>query len=70
MFYVFELQTTNTGASNTFIYDNRDDAEAKYHEILMYASKSKVRKHGAMIMTEDMFLVKSEIYAHEVEPNE
>lgn len=64
MFYVFELQTTDTGAVNVFTFTTRADAESKYHEILMYASKSNVNKHGAMIVTEDMFIVKSEVYNH------
>lgn len=65
MFYVLEFQTNETGATNTFCFTDKNDAESKYHEILMYASKSNVRKHGAMILTEDMFIIKSEIYNHE-----
>ena len=65
MFYVIEIQTNDSGATNTFVFAKKEDAEAKYHEVLMYASKSSVRKHGAMIMTEDMFILKSEIYNHE-----
>lgn len=64
MFYVFEVQTNETGAVNVFTFNTREDAESKYHEILMYASKSSVNKHGAMIVTEDMFIVKSEVYNH------
>ena len=64
MIYVIELQTNDTGAVNVFTFDNRPDAEAKYHEILMYASKSSVKKHGAVIITEDLFIVKSEVYNH------
>ena len=65
MFYVIELQTNETGAVNVFTFTERADAEEKYHDILRYASKSKVRKHGAMIVTEDFFTVKSEVYSHE-----
>ena len=65
MFYVLEFQTNETGATNTFCFNDKNNAESKYHEILMYASKSNVRKHGAMILTEDMFIIKSEIYNHE-----
>ena len=64
MFYVIEFQTTNTGAVNVFTFTDRADAETKYHEVLMYAAKSQVNKHGAMIITEDMFVVKSEVYNH------
>ena len=70
LFYVFEIQTTNTGAVNVFTFNKREDAESKYHEILMYASKSDVDKHGAVIITEDMFIVKSEVYNHTENPEE
>lgn len=64
VFYVFEIQSNTTGAVNVFPYTDRADAESKYHEILMYAAKSDVRKHGAILLTEDMFVIKSEIYDH------
>ena len=65
MFYVFEVQTNETGAINAFVFTERDDAEEKYHDILRYATKSNVKKHGAMILTEDLFVIKSEVYNHE-----
>lgn len=64
VFYVFEIQSNETGAVNVFPFTDRANAEAKYHEILMYAAKSEVRKHGAILITEDMFVIKSEIYDH------
>ena len=66
MFYVIEFQTNESGATNTFCFADRNEAESKYHDILRYASVSNVKKHGAMIITEDMFILKSEIYNHEV----
>lgn len=66
VFYVFEIQTNETGSVNVFPFTDRADAEAKYHEVLMYASKSEVRKHGAILLTEDLFVIKSEIYDHSV----
>lgn len=69
MFFVIETQVNETGAVNVFTFTDRDNAESKYHEILMYAAKSQVRKHGAMLMTEDLFVIKSEMYNHgEVDP--
>ena len=65
MFYVIEIQTTNTGATNTFCFNTRADAEEKYHDVLRVASKSEVKKHGAMIVNDDMFVIKSEVYVHE-----
>lgn len=64
MFYVIEFQTNETGAVNVFTFTERADAEEKYHNVLMYASKSQVKKHGAMIVTDDLFIVKSEVYNH------
>lgn len=64
IFYVFEIQSNETGSVNVFPYTDRALAEAKYHEILMYAARSEVRKHGAILLTEDMFVLKSEIYDH------
>ena len=65
VYFVIETQVNETGAVNVFPFQDRNDAESKYHEILMYASKSTVKKHGAMICTEDMFIIKSEVYNHE-----
>ena len=66
LFFVIETQVNDkTGNVNVFTFTDRDDAESKYHEVLMYASKSQVRKHGAMLLTEDLFLMKSEVYNHE-----
>lgn len=70
MFYVLEFQTGANGAVIPVAYADRNEAESKYHEILMYAAKSNIPKHGAMIVTEDLFVIKSEIYNHEVVPNE
>lgn len=66
-YYVIEMQTGESGTASVQIFEDRNLAEARYHEILMYASQSKVHKHGAMIMTEDMFVVKSEVYVHQDE---
>ena len=71
MYYVLESQITkdkktqkNSSAVNVFTFDKKDDAMSKYHEILMYASKSELFKHGAIILSEDLIVIKSEVYAH------
>ena len=64
IYYVIELQTGETGACIPFAYADRADAEEKYHQVLQYAAKSDIRKHGAMIVTEDGFVVKKEVYVH------
>lgn len=69
IYYVIELQTGDTGACLPVAYQDRADAEEKYHQVLQFAAKSDVRKHGAMIVTEDGFVVKKEVYVHgEEEP--
>lgn len=69
LFFVVEILVDLTVSANVLPYADRNEAESKYHEILMTASKSKAQKHGAMIMTEDMFVIKSEMYNHgEVDP--
>ena len=64
-YFVIETQTGETAAATVTMFADRTLAEARYHEILMYAAQSKVPKHGAMLMTEDMFIIKSEVYTHE-----
>ena len=66
IFYVIELQTTSTGAVISFAFTNQPDAEAKYHELLSVAAKSAVPKHGAMLISEDGFMIKEEFYDHTV----
>lgn len=65
IYYVVETQTGDTGSAIVTVFDNLADAEVKYHDVLRYAVKSNLRKHGCMIVNEDMFIVKSEVYNHE-----
>lgn len=68
MFYVIEFQSeASTGAAIPFVFDNQADAEAKYHALLSVAAKSAVRKHGAMLITDNLFTVKHEVYPHKTE---
>lgn len=68
MFYVIEFQSeASTGAAIPFAFDNQADAEAKYHELLAVAAKSTVRKHGAILITDDLFTVKQDVYPHILE---
>lgn len=64
MFYVIEIQTSTTGAIIPFVFTNRNEAEAKYHDLLRVAAVSQVPKHGAMLFTDDLFVLKSEVYNH------
>ena len=61
MYYVIEFQTGTTGAAIVNTYNNRPDAEEKFYEIMKYAAKSDVPNHGAMIVTGELFVVKSSL---------
>lgn len=64
IYYVIELQTGVTGACVPFAFNDRADAEAKYHTLLAVASKSDVPKHGVIMVNADGFVIKSEVYDH------
>ena len=67
VFYVVELQTeATTGAVIPFTFTDRNQAEAKYHSLLAVCAMSAVPKHGAMLFNEDGFILKSEVYTHEI----
>lgn len=68
MYYVLELQTTDSsGAVIPFTYTNQAEAESKYHSLLAVCAISSVPKHGAMLFDADGFVIKKEMYVHEVE---
>ena len=65
MYIVIELQTTNGVTSNIVnSYENRNEAESKYHQILTAAAISNVNTHAAAIFDERGNLEKSEYYLH------
>ena len=41
-YYVIEMQTGIEGSASVQVFTDRNLAEARYHEILMYASQSQV----------------------------
>ena len=70
-FYVCELTTMVDGSQknvNPFAFATRDQAEAKYHQILSGAATSSVDKKGAILFNEDGFVLKNEVYNHYVPP--
>lgn len=65
---VIEIQSDKETASVlTNSYEDRADAENKYHTILAYAAKSSIPVHSAVMLTDEGFYIKSECYKHEVE---
>lgn len=69
MFIVMEIQTSEQVATIVNAYDDRNQAENKYHAILSAAAVSAVPKHGAVMLTDEGVRLKSECYIHE-EPEE
>ena len=67
MFIVMEIQTSDTATTLVNVYEDRNDAESKYHQILQYAAKSKLRYHAAVMLTSEGYFIKSEHYEHEEE---
>lgn len=65
MFIVIELQTTDGKTANIVTaYEDRSEAEAKYHAILSAAAKSAVSTHAAVMLDERGNLEKTEYYLH------
>ena len=66
MFIVLELQTNTDGTVGTLVnaYENRNQAENKYHTILAYAATSNLPCHAASMFTNEGNMIKSERYLH------
>jgi hypothetical protein len=64
MFVVIEIQTAESVSTIVNAYENRNDAENKYHSVLSFASISEVPIHSAVMLTDDGKFVKSESYDH------
>lgn len=68
MYIVIELQVNN-GEVATLVnqYSDRREADAKFHQILMYASQSQNDIHSAVIMDETGMTIRQESYRKIVE---
>lgn len=66
MYIVIEIQTSNTVATLVNSYEDRNQAESKYHQILTAAALSSVPKHSAVLMNEIGQTIKNETYTHGV----
>lgn len=66
MWVVIELQTDNEGKVANIInaYEKRNEAEARYHQILMAGAVSDLPTHSAVMIDERGNLEKSEYYLH------
>ena len=70
IFYVLELQTygDGTGSVIPMSYPTLRQAESKYYLILSSAAVSNVFRHGAVLMTEEGFTLKQEVFTHVPDP--
>lgn len=66
MYIVLEIQTSATVTTLVNSYEDRNQAESKYHQILTAAALSNVPKHSAVLMDEIGQTIKNETYTHEV----
>lgn len=66
MYIVVEIQTSTTVATIVDSYEDRNQAESKYHQILTAAALSSVPKHSAVLMNDVGQTIKNETYIHEV----
>ena len=68
-YIVIELQNNadETLGNFVFAFDNREDAEAKYHTIAAAAAKSDVLVHAVTMLTRNGGMVKNESYTHAAE---
>ena len=64
-YLVVEMQTANgqTAALN-YSYDNKLDAESKYHAVLSAAAISQVPIHAAVLLTEEGNRIAGQYYSH------
>ena len=65
-YLVIEIQNTNGNVAHLFdAFDDRNQAESKYHHVLSAAAVSAVPVHTAMLCTDDGFTLESKCYKHE-----
>ena len=64
-YLVLEIQLGDTVSTIISDYDNLNQAESKYHQILTAAAISNIYKHSAMIINEEGRVLKVECYIHE-----
>ena len=72
MYIVTEIQTNADGTIGLInnSYEDRNQAESKYHAILSAAAVSSLPKHSAIIFTDDAMMENGQCYKHEDEANE
>lgn len=66
-YLVIEVQTNPDGTVGnlTFSYDDRNEAESKFHAVLSAAAISALPVHSCALMSNDCVLLKQGCYKHE-----
>lgn len=69
MFIVIELQTNADGSIGNFVwsYTIREQAFAKYHDVLSKAAVSVLPVHAAIILDNHGLQIAAQSFEHEVE---
>lgn len=72
MYIILETQTNKDGTLATLVtsYEDKNQAESKYHQVLSAAAISTLPRHSAFMLTDDGYTVKSECYMYEEAPDE
>ena len=67
-YIVLEVQTYDNGAIGTLLndYEDRADAESKYHLVLSAAAVSPLPIHSCVLMTNEGFFLESKAYKHTI----
>jgi len=68
-YIVFEVQTNHDGTVSTLVnaYDNRSDAESKYHAVLSAAALSKLPVHACIMMANNCMELEHKCYVTQSE---
>ena len=68
-YLVIEIQTNTDGSVGNLVYayDNRNEAESKYHAVLAAAAISALPMHTCDLIQADGVLLARQSYAHEQE---
>lgn len=68
-YLVIEIQTNTDGKIGilTFSYDDRNQAESKYHAVLAAAAISALPMHTCVLFQSDGILLARQCYVHEQE---
>lgn len=71
-YLVIEIQTNLDGTigNSVFAYDNRNEAEAKMHNLLSVAAVSSLPRHAVVLLDNAGSRLGGDCYVHDVQVNE